>query len=209
MSIDKDNSMKAENMNLNAEAVSAKNKMTNFPAIRIKSEFKTNEKFTIRHIPTRFKSVTGRTLIKIKNGSMKFVRRNYLEYDPSAAKAIFETIHDVYGLAYSELKSDYVARISNLDQAYNKGMADAKTEYEKMVKIKNECNILLSIYRKRCEEYGYEFPPELEKISLSSEMIDDYAEKMDFLEKNKLKGNNLDQLLQALDGHIGNKIGKD
>lgn len=104
----------------------------------IKSAFPKEESFTYDNVPRYFKSVTDRSLHKVKNYCARVIRRKYHnEYQPNALTAMIQTIDGEFEQAYAMLEADYNTRRTNLQSAYQEGLADIE---QKMNDFRQQVN---------------------------------------------------------------------
>ena len=95
------------------------------PSKRIVSKFKRSEKFDYTSVPKHFRSVTDGSIHRVKKYCNKTTVAKYARegYPPATLEVALEGISDEFYPLYNQLEGDYNTRRSNLEVAYNDGVA--------------------------------------------------------------------------------------
>ena len=124
------------------------------PSKRILSRFKRNESFDYTSVPKHFHSVTDGSIRRVKKYCNKTTAAKYAKagYPENTLEVTLEGISDEFYPLYNILEGDYNTRKSNLEIAYNDGIAEINllaadftkllTEYKSAYKEFNEASII-------------------------------------------------------------------
>lgn len=115
--------------------------------VKIKSKYDEDESFDYKETPKIFKSVTNRTIQRLRNFCLK---RNKIEskdeWKAGTLKAMLESVAGRFEPAHQRLVGDYSSRLSNLENAYVSGVADLNAQIIEFESQINEHTILFEEY---------------------------------------------------------------
>ena len=128
--------------------------------VKIRSKYKENEEFDYRETPKIFRSVTNKTIQKLRTYCLMINRiESRDEWKPGTLKAMLESVAGRFEPAHQRLVGDYSSRLSNLENAFVEGIADLNAQIIEFENQVNEHNILFEEYSKLYEDYANESLP--------------------------------------------------
>lgn len=134
--------------------------------VKIKSKYDENEEFDYRETPKIFRSVTNRTIQKLRSYCLKMNKKESKgEWKEGALKAMLESVAGRFEPAHQRLVGDYSSRLSNLENAYVSGIADLNAQ---IIEFESQVNNHAILF----EEYAglyYDFTGERLPANLSFE----------------------------------------
>lgn len=134
----------------------------------VKTDFDPNEQFDYLNPPRHFKSVTDRSIRRLRSRSVKSTLAQYKRGSiPSIAiRAMLEGINGDFNIAYVQVDGDRDARRANLQNAYSDGLADLKVRLMRFKAAVNAHDLLFEKYANALEKATGERPDESLKYGL-------------------------------------------
>ena len=131
--------------------------------VKIKSKYDEDEEFDYRDTPKIFRSVTNKTIQKLRAYCLKMNRKESKgEWKSGTLKAMLESVAGRFEPAHQRLVGDYSSRLSNLENAYVAGIADLNAQIIEFESQVNEHTILYEEYSRLYRDFaGEELPANL------------------------------------------------
>ena len=128
--------------------------------VKIRSKYNENEEFDYRDTPKIFRSVTNKTIQRLRAYCLKMNRKESKdEWKPGTLKAMLESVAGRFEPAHQRLVGDYSSRLSNLENAYVEGIADLNAQIIEFENQVSEHSILFEEYQALYKDYSGESLP--------------------------------------------------
>lgn len=149
--------------------------------VKIKSKYDEEEAFDYRETPKIFRSVTNKTIQRLRAYCLKMNKKESRgEWKSGTLRAMLESVAGRFEPAHQRLVGDYASRLSNLENAYVAGIADLNAQIIEFESQINDHTILYEEYARRYESFSGEKLPS--NLAFDMKKLDAIKRDCDVLE---------------------------